>query len=128
VPLEPACCHPNREGGVAGGQLTWDVGNDPAEDQGSKRSFFPLLLCYYEYEVTHLSLYVRSYCSTACPLAGMGIKREMLITELCHRITERFGLEGTLKIIQFQPPCRGQGHLPLGQVAQSPIQPGLEHC
>jgi len=23
--------------------------------------------------------------------------------------------------------CYGQGHLPLDQVAQSPIQPGLEH-
>ncbi|NXN59955.1 POGZ protein, partial [Rynchops niger] len=36
------------------------------------------------------------------------------------------GLEGTLKIIQFHPPCHGQGHLPLDQVAQSPIQPGLK--
>jgi len=24
-------------------------------------------------------------------------------------------------------PCRGQGHVPLDQVAQSSIQPGLEH-
>ena len=39
-----------------------------------------------------------------------------------------FGLEGTLKIIWFQPPCHGQGHLPPHQVAQSPIQPSLEHC
>ena len=44
-----------------------------------------------------------------------------------HRITEWFGLEGTLKILQFQPPCRGQGHLPLDQVAQSPMQHDLEH-
>jgi len=36
-------------------------------------------------------------------------------------------LEGTLKIIWFQPPCHEQGHLPLDQVAQSSIQPGLEH-
>jgi len=43
-----------------------------------------------------------------------------------HRMTEWFGLEGTLKIIQFQPPCHGQGHLLLEQVAQSPVQPGLE--
>jgi len=41
---------------------------------------------------------------------------------------EWFVLEGTLQIIQFQPPCHGQGHLPLDQVAQSPIQPGLGHC
>jgi len=44
-----------------------------------------------------------------------------------HRIIEWFGLEGTLKIIWFQPPCHKQGHLPLDQVAQSSIQPGLEH-
>jgi len=33
-----------------------------------------------------------------------------------------------LKDYLVQPPCHGQGHLPLDQVAQSPIQPGLEHC
>jgi len=38
------------------------------------------------------------------------------------------GLEGTLQIIQLQPPCREQGHLPPDQVAESPVQPGLEHC
>jgi len=45
-----------------------------------------------------------------------------------HRIIEWFGLEGILKVIWFQPPCHEQGHLPPDQVAQSPIQPGLEHC
>jgi len=45
-----------------------------------------------------------------------------------HRIIERLVLEGTLKIIWFQPPCHEQGHLPPDQVAQSSIQPGLEHC
>jgi len=34
-------------------------------------------------------------------------------------------VEGTFKIIQFQHGY-GQGHLPLDQVAHSPIQPGLE--
>jgi len=43
-----------------------------------------------------------------------------------HTITEWFGLEGTLKIISFQSPCHGQRHLPPDQVAQSPVQPGLE--
>ena len=33
-----------------------------------------------------------------------------------------------LKDHLVQPPCHGQGHLPLDQVAQSPIQPGLGHC
>lgn len=37
-----------------------------------------------------------------------------------------FGLEGTLKVISFQLPCCGQGHLPLDQAAQGPTQPGLE--
>jgi len=44
-----------------------------------------------------------------------------------HRTIEWIGLEGTLKIIWFQSPCHGQGHLPLDQGAQSSIQPGLEH-
>ena len=39
---------------------------------------------------------------------------------------EWFELEGTFKIIQFQPPCYRQGHLLLDQVAHSPILPGLE--
>ena len=43
--------------------------------------------------------------------------------EMIHRIVEWFGLEGPLKIIWFQPLCHGQGHLPLDQVSQSPIQP-----
>ena len=30
-----------------------------------------------------------------------------------QRITEWFGLEGTLKIVWFQIPCHGQGHFPL---------------
>jgi len=28
----------------------------------------------------------------------------------------------------LQTPCHEQGHLPPDQGAQSPIQPGLEHC
>ena len=44
-----------------------------------------------------------------------------------HWIIEWFELEGTLKTIQLQPPCHGQGHLPLDQAAQSLIHPDLEH-
>lgn len=44
-----------------------------------------------------------------------------------QRITEWFGLEETLKIIQFQTSAIGKGYLPLDQVAQGPIQPGLDH-
>lgn len=45
---------------------------------------------------------------------------------LYHRIIKWVGLEETWKIIQFQLPCHGQGHLPLDQAAQSSIQPCLE--
>jgi len=41
-------------------------------------------------------------------------------------ILEYFGLEGAFRGHLAQPPCREQGHLQLDQVAQSPIQPGLE--
>lgn len=37
--------------------------------------------------------------------------------------TQGFGVEGTLKISR----CHGQGHVPLSQVAPSPVQPGLGH-
>ena len=42
-------------------------------------------------------------------------------------IIEYIGLKGTLKIIQFQPLCLGQGCLPPAQASQGSIQPGLEH-
>jgi len=43
-----------------------------------------------------------------------------------YRIREWFGLEGTFRGHLVQPPSNEQGHLQLDQVAQSPIQPGLE--
>jgi len=43
-----------------------------------------------------------------------------------HRIIECFGLEGTFRGHLAQPTCSEQGHLQLDQVAQSPVQPGLE--
>ena len=43
-----------------------------------------------------------------------------------HTIIECFGLEGTFRGHLVQP-CSEQGHLQLAQVAQSPVQPGLEH-
>ena len=41
------------------------------------------------------------------------------------RITESFGLEGTLKGHLVQLPCHEQRHGQLDQVAQSPVQPHL---
>ena len=43
-----------------------------------------------------------------------------------NRIIEWFGLERTFRGHLAQPPCHGQGYLPLDQVAQRPIQAGLE--
>jgi len=48
-----------------------------------------------------------------------------------HRCIEWLGLEGTSKIIKFQPPCCRMSYQVLdqapAQAAHSPIQPGLEH-
>jgi len=52
---------------------------------------------------------------------------DWLKSDAAYRITEWFGLEGTLKIFWFQPPRHEHGHLPPDQVAQSSIQPGLQH-
>ena len=43
-----------------------------------------------------------------------------------YRITECSGLGGTFRGRQAQPPCNEQRHLQPDQVAQSPVQPGLE--
>ena len=43
-----------------------------------------------------------------------------------HRTTEGFGLRGPSKGHLVQAPCHQQGHLQPDQVAQSPVQPGLE--
>ena len=49
----------------------------------------------------------------------------------CHRIIKWLVLEETPSVIKFQIPCHKQGYQPpdpvLDQVAQGPIQPGLEH-
>ena len=53
------------------------------------------------------------------------------IIESYNRIAEWLGLEGTSRIRKLQPFHHRQGcqplHLILDQVAQDPIQPGLEH-
>jgi len=37
------------------------------------------------------------------------------------------GVKRKLKHHLVPSPCHGQGHLPPDQVAQSPLQPGLDH-
>ena len=59
--------------------------------------------------------------------------RDLLPVVCCchHRITEWPGFEGNSRIMNLQALCHRQGHQPphliLDQVAQGPIQPGLEH-
>lgn len=43
-----------------------------------------------------------------------------------HRITEQFGLEGTIKVHPVQLLSNKQGHLQLDQAAQSPVKPDYE--
>lgn len=45
-----------------------------------------------------------------------------LIAKGMRYMIKQFELEGTLKIILFQPPCHRLGHFPQDQVAQRPIQ------
>ena len=52
---------------------------------------------------------------------ALGIYRAKL-----YRIIESFGLEGTPRGHLVQPPRSEQGHCYLDQVAQSPVQPGLQ--
>ena len=47
-----------------------------------------------------------------------------MVTEFID--SEQLVLEGTFKGQLVQPPCNEQGHPPLDQVAQSPVQPDLE--
>jgi len=87
--------------------------------------------CKQEYTCISLQLcdYLpRPASATFCPTLQISFWcLKCYRTWINHRIIEWFGLEVTLKISWFQPPCHEQGHLPLDQVAQSPIQPGLEH-
>jgi len=56
---------------------------------------------------------------------------QWLNVQMNHRIVKWLELEGTSRIIKFHAPHHRQSCQPLDQVlnqiAQSPIQPGLEH-
>jgi len=74
-------------------------------------------------EVTWLYRCPRAKQPVGCyPLLYMGQLRAVDVAVIVW-----LGLEGTSKIILFQPPCLGQGCHPPDQVAQGPFQPGLEH-
>lgn len=54
-------------------------------------------------------------------LFGSANQNQMRYKHIICRIIEWFELEGTLKVIYFQPPCHDQGHRPLVQVTSSHI-------
>jgi len=92
--------------------------------------WFPELVCGSN-SLPSISNYIPPICyllpvnAPACPFWTVFSFPE---TVSKNGITEGFGLEGTLKLIWFQPPCHGQGPLLPAQGAQSSIQPGLEPC
>lgn len=53
-------------------------------------------------------------------VAALPLHPEPFVRDEEELIIQWFGLEGSLNIIWFQPPCHGQRHLSLDQVAQSP--------
>lgn len=69
---------------------------------------------------------VQLRCIRAAGVCPWAAPRACSCSELIT-VIQWFKLEGDLKITWFQPPCRGQGRLQLDRVAQSPIQPVLEH-
>ena len=85
-----------------------------------------VFLCCNSFLVSNRPL-ITNLSSFACKRYHQGNVLKYYFLTQNHRIIGWSGLEGTLKIVSFQPTCYGQGHLPPDQVAQSPIQPGLEH-
>jgi len=57
---------------------------------------------------------------------GYVLQRAVPLALLDHRIIACYGLEGSLRGHLAQAPCSEQGCLRRDQVAQSPVQPGLE--
>lgn len=61
------------------------------------------------------------------PGQGGGDHSRLSLLVALISITEWFGLAGITKDHPVQTPCIQQGHLPLAQVAQSPVKPDLEY-
>jgi len=53
------------------------------------------------------------------------------LSSVCRLLSDTYRMVWTRRDLEdhlVQPLSHGQGHLPPDQAAQSPIQPGLEHC
>ena len=85
-------------------------------------SFSPILSKYFLqmllYSFIPLQYSTEEYC-----LQILLCIQSVLWTPVNHRMV---WVGKDLKDHLVPPPCHGQGHLPLAQVAQSPVQPGLE--
>ena len=87
----------------------------------------------YYYKYTLYGPGPQDYCRWSlygCPMGSVislpcrQISDHRLIESQNHRVV-RIGRVLTDHLVPT--PCHGQGHLPPDQVAQSPVQPGLEH-
>ena len=95
--------------------------------QGAQNPIQPALACFKEggiHNLTGQPVSVSHHPHSKEFLPNIYCKSSLDLRN--HRIITWFWLEGTLRITWLQPPCYRQGHLPLDQVAYSPIQPGLE--
>jgi len=90
--------------------LLWYFGNDEESTHGQHISW-PWELCRPPGLETGLIFTHALLMPTVCPQydSQSQDKRNSCEIQSCHRIIKWFGLEGTLKIISFQPPCHGQG-------------------
>jgi len=83
-------------------------------------TFINLSICLPQQEL-YLFLVWGAVCS--CFFAAV---LPLLCDLVNHRIIEWPRLKRSTMIMEFQPPCYGQGHQPPDQAAQSHIQPGFE--
>ena len=95
------------------------IGKNQKESKNEWICVSLLRMCLRNTNKVMFSVTLRACCNC------WGAKVTYVLTQ-SHRITECFGLEGTFKGHVAQTPCNEHGHRPLEQVAQSPVQPGLQ--
>lgn len=71
-----------------------------------------LLMFWCKYLLLNKNVIVHTFVRPYTAFIFLFIMNEM------YGIIEWFGLEGTVKIMQFQLPCPGQGHFPVDDITQ----------